>query len=66
MACGVPEPCKFPSLDSCQKRFLWTHREVGIAPHSVVGLVFEVEDSEKLPKALGFEGLDPYEVLTAK
>ena len=20
--CDVPEPCKFPSLDSCQKRFL--------------------------------------------
>ena len=28
MACDMPEPFKFPSLDSCQKRFLWTHREV--------------------------------------
>ena len=23
-ACDVPEPCKFPSLDSYQERFLWT------------------------------------------
>ena len=23
-----PEPCKFPSLDSCQKRFLWTPKDV--------------------------------------
>ena len=22
MACDMPEPCKFPSLDRCQKRFL--------------------------------------------
>ena len=22
VACDVPEPCKFPSLDSCQKKFL--------------------------------------------
>ena len=25
MACDMPDPCKLPSLDSCQKRFLWTH-----------------------------------------
>ena len=25
VACEMPEPCKFPSLDICQKRFLWTH-----------------------------------------
>ena len=25
VACDMPEPCKFPSLDNCQKRFLWTH-----------------------------------------
>ena len=23
-----PEPCKFPSLDSCQMRCQWTHKEV--------------------------------------
>ena len=37
MACDMPEPCKFPCLDSCQKRFLWTHKEVDLAPHPVVG-----------------------------
>ena len=39
MACDMPEPCKFSFLDSCQKRFPWTHKEVGHAPHPVVGLV---------------------------
>ena len=38
-ACGMPEPYKFLSLDSCQKRFLWIHKEVDLAPHPVVGLV---------------------------
>ena len=27
VACDMPEPFMFPSLDSCQKRFLWTHGE---------------------------------------
>ena len=27
LACDMPEPCKFPSLDSCQKRILWTHKQ---------------------------------------
>ena len=38
-ACDMPEPCKFPSLDSGQKSFLWTYQEVDLAPHPVVGLV---------------------------
>ena len=38
VACDLPEPCKFPSLDICQKRFLWTHKEVGLIPHPVVDL----------------------------
>ena len=29
-ACDVPGPCKFPSPDSCLKKFLWTHK--GIHP----------------------------------
>ena len=53
----MPKPCKFPSLDSCQKRFLWTHKGVGLAPHPVIGLVVQVRDAEKFPQALGFEGL---------
>ena len=58
MACDRSEPCKFPSLDSCQKRFLWTHKEVDLVPH-VVGLVFKARgDAEKFSKALGFNSLD--------
>ena len=60
MACDMPEPFKFPSLDSCHKRFLWTHKGTGLAPHLVVGLVLQVGDAEKFPHALGFETLDPF------
>ena len=58
MACDMPKPCKFPSLDSCQ--ILWTHKEVDLAPHLVVGLVLQVGDRKKFPQALGFESLDPF------
>ena len=60
VACDMPEPCKFPSLDSCQKGFMWTHKEVDLAPHQVAGLVLEVGDTEKFPQTFGFEGLDPF------
>ena len=43
VACDMPEPCKFPSLDSCQKRFLWTYKEVDLAPHQDVGLCYQQE-----------------------
>ena len=56
----MPEPCKFPSHDTYQKRFLWTHKGVDLAPHPVVGLVLQVRDAEKFPQALGFEDLDPF------
>ena len=59
-ACDIPEPCKFPSLDRCQKRFPWTHKEVDLAPHRVVRLVLQVGDAEKFLQALGFESLDPF------
>ena len=37
VVCDMPEPCKFgPSLDSCQKRFMWTHKKVDLAPHSLI------------------------------
>ena len=39
MACDMPEPCKFPSLDSCQKRFLGTHKAADPALHPVFGPV---------------------------
>ena len=60
MACYMPEPCKIPSLDSCQKRFLWTNKEVDLPPHPVDGLVLLVADTEKFSHALGFESLDPF------
>ena len=40
MACDMPEPFKFPSLGSCQKRFLWTHKGVDLASHPVIVFVF--------------------------
>ena len=58
VACDMPEPCKFLSLDSRQKRFLWTHKEVDLAPHLVVGLVLQVGNTKKFLRALGFESLN--------
>ena len=57
VACDMPEPCKFPSLDGCQKRF---HKEIDLTPHPAVGLVLQVGDAEKFPQALGFESLDSF------
>ena len=47
MACDMPEPSKFPSLGSCENRFLWTSKDVDPAPHPVVGLVLQGGDTEK-------------------
>ena len=60
VVCDMPEPCKFPSLDSCQKKFLWTHKEVSLAPLPIIGVVLQVGDTEKFPHALGFESLNPF------
>ena len=57
--CDMPEPCKFPSLDSCEKRFLWTQKEAELAPHPVISLVLPVGDTEKFCHVHGFESLDP-------
>ena len=57
VACDMPEPCKFSSLDSCQKRFLWVHMEVDLASYPVV--VLQV-DAKKFRHAFGFESLDPF------
>ena len=48
VAHDMPE-CQFPRLGSCQKKFLWIHEEVDLAPqfgpvHSVFGPVPQVED----------------------
>ena len=38
--CGIWRArTKFPSPDSCQKRFSWMHKEVNLVPHPVIGLV---------------------------
>ena len=42
VARDMPAPLEFPSIDSCQKRFLWTHKEVDLAPHQLVSLVLQV------------------------
>ena len=60
VACDMPEPCKFPSLVNCRKRFLWTLKEVDLVPHPVVGLVLQAGDAENFPQALGFEILVPF------
>ena len=60
MACDMPDPHEFPSLDSCQKRFLWAHKEVDPASHPVAGLVLQVGDAEKFPQALGLESQDAF------
>ena len=60
VVCDMSKACKFSSLDSCQKWFLWTHEEVGLAPHPVVGLVLQVGAVEKFSHALGFKSLDPF------
>ena len=38
----------------------WPTRKFIFAPHSVVGLVLQVEDADKFPQALGLESLDPF------
>ena len=56
MACNMPEPCLFPFVASCQKRFLWTHKETDLALHPVVALVLQVGDANKFPQVSGFTG----------
>ena len=58
VVCDMPEPCKFPSLDICEKRFLWTHKEVDLAPYPVAGPLLRLGNTEKFPHVLGFESLD--------
>ena len=43
----------FLSRDSCQKRFLWTHKEADRALHPVVIHVLQERDGEKFPHTLG-------------
>ena len=56
----MPEPCKFPFLDSCQERFQWTYKKDNLALHPVVGFVLQVGNAEKFPRAIGFKSQDPF------
>ena len=56
--CDMSDSCKLSFLDSCKKRFPWTHKEVDLAPHPVVSLVLQVvEDAETFRQTFSFEGL---------
>ena len=39
---------------------MWAHKEVDLAPHLGIGLVFQAGDAEKFPQALGLKSLDPF------
>ena len=41
-------------------RFPWTHKDLDLAKHPVVGFVLKVGDTEKFPQVLGLESLDPF------
>ena len=56
----MPEPGTFPSLGTCQKSFLWTHKDIGLALHPLGGRVLQVGDAKKFYQALGFESLGPF------
>ena len=66
MVCDMPKSCVFPLLDNHQKRFLWTHSLVDLAPHPFVSLVLQVGDTKKFPPALGFKNLDPFSTVSKK
>ena len=59
LACDMPQPSKFLSLDSCQRRFLWAHKEADLALSPVAGFLLQVEDAKKFPWAVGFKSPDP-------
>ena len=54
VACNMPESCKFPSLDSCQKRSLGTDNDVDLSPHPAVGLVLQIGNAWKVSQGTWF------------
>ena len=50
VARDMPEPCDFPFLDLTvpRKRCLRSHREVDLAPHSLVSFALEVGDAREV------------------
>ena len=55
MARDMPEPCEFPSQDSCPKRFLWAHKAVGLVLQvgEALGLVLQVGEALGLGLQVG-------------
>ena len=56
----MSELCKFLFFDSCQKRSLWTHKDVDQSLHPALGFVLQAGGAEKFPQELGLESLDPF------
>ena len=52
-----PKPCEFPSLDSCQKGFLWVKKESNLGLHPVFGLVLPVREVG-FSQAFGLKTMD--------
>ena len=50
-----PEPRECLSFHSYQRRFQRAHKEVDLAPHPVVGLVFQIRDVEKFLQTPGLQ-----------
>ena len=66
VVCDMSEPCKFPSLDSCQKRFLWVCKEVDLPQQPAIGLVLKVGEAEMLSQALNLECLRSFFLSVSK
>ena len=60
MACDMPEPGKFPCLNSCQKMLLLTHKKVDLAPHPAKGLVLQVGNAGNFLKQLVSKAWIPF------
>ena len=53
VACDTPEPCKFPSFDSCQEELpVCPTRKLTLFRSPVVGLVLQVGNAETFPQHL--------------
>ena len=57
-ACDRLEPCKFPSIDRCQRKFLWTQKDVDLALQPILDLVLQVREAKNFSQTLGLENLD--------
>ena len=55
-----PSHASFRLLTVARRGSCGFHKEVGLGPHPVVGIVLQIEDAKKFPQALGFESLDRF------